>query len=398
MASAQKYDLYSDRFRLETYDIFAEMRRRDPVFCQPGVDGETPLWFITRYDDALAALLDDERFVRDRSLAMAGKGRSPETIEAHMLNKEGEEHRRLRRLVAKAFTPRRVEGLRPRIQEITDELIGAVEARGRMDLIEDLSFPLSITVIARLLGIPPADSDRFSRWSDAVVTPALDEEANAEYATRMGEFIAYLRELIARRRARPEDDLVSAMLHVEDETDRLTEAEVISTVLLLMVAGHETTVNAIANGVLVLLEHPDQLSRLLDDPDLLPPAIEELLRFEGPVERSMMRWAAADVELRGRTIRRGDRVVIVLGAANHDEDRFPDAGSFDLERRDRKHLAFGQGSHYCLGAPLARLEMEIALRTLFRRLPGMRLAVPREELTWRPLPMFRSLTALPLAW
>ena len=407
MAATRKYDLYSDRFRAETYATFAQMRAEDPVFCQPGIDGETMIWFVTRHEDVVAVLLDDERFVRDPSLALTAEDLEafstglPESfafIDQHMLNRDGEDHRRLRRLVTKAFTPRMVEELRPRIQEIADELIDTVEARGEMDLVEECAFPLPITVIAELLGIPVADRDRFRQWSNAIVTPALGPEALAEFGELMSGFVAYLYELFERRRANPGEDLVSALLQVRDGGDTLSEQELFSMVVLLIVAGHETTVNLIGNAVLALLEHPDQLAELRRDPAQMPGAIEEFLRYDGPVERTLNRWAATDVELGGQTIRRGDIVIAILGSADRDPDRFPDPDRLDITREDTKHIAFGRGSHYCLGAPLARLEGEVALTTLLRRLPNLRLAVTSEELTWRPVPLFRSLASLPVAW
>jgi cytochrome P450 len=407
MATTRKYDLYSDDFRRDTYETFARMRADDPILCQPGIDGETMIWFVTRHDDVVSVLLDDETFVRDLALALdpdtvaAWTSQLPESfafIEQHMLNRDGEDHRRLRRLVTKAFTPRMVEQLRPRIQEIADDLIDAVEARGEMELVEEYAFPLPITVIAELLGIPAADRDRFRRWSNAVVTPALTPESVAEFGALMNDFIAYLRELFERRAREPAEDLVSALLQVRDGGDTLSEQELFSMVVLLIVAGHETTVNLIANATLALLEHPDALARLRDDPSLVPAAIEECLRYDSPVERTLNRWAARDVELGGHQIRRGDSVIAIVGSANRDPERFPEPDSLDLDREDNKHIAFGRGSHYCLGAPLARLEGEIAVATLLRRLADLRLAVPREELAWRPVPLFRALASLPVAW
>ena len=407
MAATRKYDLYSDEFRSTSYETFARMRAEDPVFCQPGIDGETMIWFITRYEDVVAVLLDDDRFVRDPALALtpeeleafsSGLPESFAFIDQHMLNRDGEDHRRLRRLVTKAFTPRRVEQLRPRIQEIADELIDRVEARGEMELVEELAFPLPITVIAELLGIPIADRDRFRRWSNAMVTPALGPEAMAEFGAQMNEFVAYLHDLFARRRKEPGDDLVSALLQVRDGGDTLSDQELFSMVVLLIVAGHETTVSLIGNAVLALLRHPDACAELERDPSRIASAIEELLRYDSPVERTLTRWAATDVELDGHTIGRGDLVIAVLGSANRDPDRFPDPDVLDLDRGDTKHVAFGRGSHYCLGAPLARLETEVALTTLLRRLPGLRLSVSESELAWRPVPLFRSLVALRVAW
>jgi cytochrome P450 len=405
-ATGRKYDLYGEAFRADPYRVFAQMRRNDPVFQQPGLDGETMIWFATRYEDAAAVLLDDERFVRDPRLALTpeeleAREQFPlalEAIENHMLNRDGDDHRRLRRLVTKAFTPKIVEELRPRIQAIADELLDAVESKGEMDLSAAYAFPLPITVIAELLGVPTADQDRFREWSDAVITPAVSQEELERFFESMGEFVAYLTDLFAARRAEPRDDLISALLSARDENDALSENEVFGTVVLLIVAGHETTVGLIGNAVLNLLAHPDQLERVRADRSLIPAAIEEVLRYEGPVERTLNRWAATDVELGGRTIVRGDLVIAIVNAADRDPERFPDPDTLDIGREDTRHLAFGRGSHYCLGAPLARLEAEIALETLFRRLPGLRLAVPREELAWRPTPGFRRVVALPVAW
>jgi cytochrome P450 len=406
VASTQrKYDLYGDEFRADPHRVFAQMREHDPVVCQPGVDGETMIWFVTRYDDATAMLLDDERFVRDQRLALTEEELAEhplppafELIDNHMLNRDGDDHRRLRRLVTKAFTPKMVEQLRPRIQAIADELLDAVEKRGEMDLSADYAFPLPITVIAEMLGVPHADQARFQEWSDVIITPALDDEAIERASAQMGDFVAYLTALFAARRAEPRDDLVSALLAARDEEDALSEAELFGTVVLLIVAGHETTVGLIGNAVVNLLAHPDQLELVRADPSLLPGAIEEVLRYEGPVERTLNRWATTDVELGGHMIRRGELVIAILNSADRDPNRFPEADRLDVCRAGAKHLAFGRGSHYCLGAPLARLETEIALETLFRRLPGLRLAVEPNELEWRPMPTFRRVSVLPVAW
>jgi cytochrome P450 len=404
MAATRKYDLYSPEFRAKTYETFAQMRAEDPVFAQPGIDGETMLWFVTSHDEAVAVLLDDKRFVRDPALALtseelaAFRGDAPEVIsfiDDHMLNRDGDEHRRLRKLVTKAFTPRMVEQLRPRIQEIADDLIDAVEARGEMELIDDFAFPLPITVIAELLGIPVEDRGSFRSWSSAIVTPALTPEDLENFVTLAGEFVAYLRELFELRRAAPGNDLVSALVRVDEGGDTLSEQELSSMVALLIIAGHETTVGLIGNAVLALLQHPEQRREFERDPVR---SVEELLRYDSPVERTLNRWAAADVELGGKTIKKGEGVIVIVGSANRDAARFSEPDRLDLGREDVKHLAFGRGSHYCLGAPLARVEAEIALTTLLRRLPSLRLAMSPDELYWRPVPLFRSLAELRIAW
>jgi cytochrome P450 len=320
-------------------------------------------------------------------------------IDSNMLNRDGDDHRRLRRLVSKAFTPRMIERLRPRVQEIADDLLDPVVPEGAMDLVSAFAFPLPITVIAELLGVPPADRDRFRVWSDAMVRPALAAAELERFGALMTDFVAYLRALFEERRREPGEDLVSALVAVQDGGDTLSEEELSSMVALLIVAGHETTVSLIGNAVLALLTHPERRAAIERDPSLLPRAVEELIRYDGPVERALNRWAAVDVELRGQTIRRGESVIVILGAADRDPERFEEADTLDLaSQREARHLGFGRGSHFCLGAPLARLEAEIALGTLLRRLPGLRLAVSQDDLRWRPAPLFRSLIALPVAW
>jgi cytochrome P450 len=383
------------------------MREEDPVHRWTGLVDETPIWYVTRYEEAVAVLLDDSRFRLDlrevltpEELEAAGAPTDPvrQLIDNHMLNKDGDDHRRLRRLVTKAFTPRMVEGLRPRIEEIADELLDGVQARCRMELVDDYAFPLPITVIAELLGIPPEDRARFRAWSNAAVTPSRGPGGSERFLDEMREFAGYLNALLAERRASPRDDLLSALLHAEEAGDALSEPELVSMLFLLIIAGHETTVGLIGNGVLALLLHPEHLAALREDPDRIPEAIEELLRYDGPVERSMTRWAAEDVELAGRLIRRGEAVIVVLGAADRDPARFADPDAIVFGREDNPHVAFGRGPHYCLGAPLARVEGEIAIRRLLARMPRLRLAVAPDELAWRPVPMFRSLLSLPVAW
>jgi cytochrome P450 len=408
MATTRKYDLYSSDFRETTHETYARMRRDDPVHRQPGLDGETPIWFVTRYEDVVAVLLDDTRFVVDPALALTAEelesrqaelgSLGDERVSENLLTKDGDDHRRLRRLVTKAFTPRMVEQLRPRIQEIADDLLDATASRASMDLVDDYAFPLPITVIAELLGIPSEDRDRFRRWSNTFVLPALTPELQEQFRVHTDEFVAYLDELFAARRAAPQDDLLSALVQAEEAGDHLSQNELYSMAVLLIVAGHETTVSLITNAALALLTHPQELGRLRSDPALLDSAVDELLRFDSPVERGITRWAATDVELGGKTISRGDLVIPVVGSANRDAERFPNADVLDLGREDVKHVGFGRGSHYCLGAPLAKVEAEIALRTLFTRLPTLRLAIAEDDLYWRPIPIFRALASLPVAW
>lgn len=403
LPTERKYELYSQATKNDPYRVFDQMRQSDPVFCQPGIDGKTMIWFLTRYDDVQLLLRDDGRFVRDEHNAVPPeKAYQPNPLEAllsnHMLNKDGADHRRLRDLVSKAFTPVRVKELRSRIQVLTDELLEGVQARGQMDLMADYAFQVPTIVISELLGVPVADRARFKAWSNAFVAPALDEASQAQAFQLLQEFIEYLRELFAARRQAPQNDLISALLRAEEAGDQLNEAELFSTTILLIVAGHETTVNLIGNAVLALLRQPEAKRLLQKEPARMEAAVEEFLRFDSPVERALVRWAAQDTVLDGHAIKRGDLVIGVLGAANRDPQHFAQPKKLNFERGPQRHLAFGHGAHYCLGAPLARLEGEIALNTLLRRLPNLRLAAPESELIWRTIPMFRGLTSLPVAW
>ena len=384
------------------------MREESPVHVQPGLDGKTPIWFVTRYDGVVALLTDNERFVLDAKLALTpdeiaardadSSFERDERVNENLLSKDGDDHRRLRRLVTKAFTPRMVEQLRPRIQDIANELIDRVAERGRMELVDDFAFPLPITVIAELLGIPVQDQERFREWSNSFVLPPMTPALQEQLARHTDEFVAYLDDFFASRRAEPTDDLITALVQAEDAGDHLSENELYSMVVLLIVAGHETTVSLITNAVLALLTNPSQLAELRADRSLLPSAVEELLRYDSPVERTIPRWAAVDVELGGQSIRRGEPVIAVVGSANRDGSRFADPDTLDLRREGGKHVGFGRGPHFCLGAALARLETEIALATLLERLPNLRLAIGEDDLYWRPIPIFRSLASLPVAW
>jgi cytochrome P450 len=407
MVEGQKYDIYSQDFRKRTHEIFARMRQEDPIIKQPGLDGVTPIWFVSSYQAVEQMLLDDKTFVRDPALAFDAEQLakwwgepSPATslVDNHMLNKDGVDHRRLRTLVSKAFTPRVIQELRPRIQQIADELVDRVDGAGQMELVAEYAFPLPITVIGELIGIPSRDRDDFRIWSDAFVRPAISPEEQQASLAKLGEFAAYIRNLVAAKRRDPGDELLSALIHVEEAGDRLNESELFSMLALLIVAGHETTVSLIGSATLTLLQHPDLMQELRTHPDRMAGALEELLRYDTPVERALNRFVAADTMLEGAAMKRGDLVIAILGSANRDEAKFTDAARLLPERKPNPHMAFGKGAHYCLGAPLARLEGEIALNTMLRRLPKLELAVPVESLAYRDVPLFRSLVSLPVRW
>lgn len=403
--AARTYDLYSQAFKRDAYRTLGTMRDQDPVHQQRSLDGSTMIWFLTRFDDVEAALRDSKRFVRDPRLAGHTLPTNPleDLLGNHMLNRDGDDHRRLRGLVQQAFTPRRVSALLPRIEAVTEELLDELAPQGEMDLVGDFAYPLPTTVILEMLGVPAADRGLFRAWSNALLAPALDEASVREAGRLLGEFTDYLRALFAERRKAPRDDLLSALLHAEEDGHKLSEHELFSTMVLLIVAGHETTVNLIANASLALFRDAGSRASFeraasMNDHAALTRAIEEFIRFDGPVERALNRWAAEDVRIRGRTIRRGEPVILVLGAANRDPARFEGADALELTRSANPHLGFGKGAHYCLGAPLARLEAAVALRALFTRLPGLRLAVPSETVRYRELPGFKALEALPVRW
>jgi cytochrome P450 len=314
-----------------------------------------------------------------------------------MLNADPPDHTRLRALVQGAFTPGLVEGMRARVRVIAEQLLDGIAGRPQVDLIRDYALPIPTTVIAEMLGVPVEDRHRFHRWSRTILLSSSSSWGQWKALPSAWAFLRYIRRLIAARRAAPRDDLVSALVRAEEAGDRLTADELVSMVFLLLVAGHETTVNLIGNGTLALLEHPAELARLRADEKLIRPAVEELLRFGSPVETATRRFAREDVPLAGATIPRGALVLAVIASANRDGRVFADPDKLDLTREPNRHLSFGLGAHYCLGAALARLEGQIAITTLLRRAPGLRLAVPPGELRWRPGLVLRGLKALPVS-
>jgi len=357
----------------------------------------------------LAVLNDNDHFVKDfkQTLVPAERPSTKTTslhkrINENMLFSDPPDHTRLRALVNQAFTPRRVEQMAGRIQVIATELLKEVDGRQpappKMDIIADYALPLPVIVICEMLGVPAADQAEVADWSQAIISPGGKRLGYRERRQKMRALVNYLGQMFADRRQRPQDDLVTALVQAEMAGDKLNEAELASMVALLLVTGHETTVNLIGNGVLALLQHHDQLALLQEKPALWPTAVEELLRYDGPVETSTTRWLRADYEFKGQLMQRGDIIRVVLTSANRDTAHFQSPDQLDVKRSQNKHLAFGHGIHYCLGAPLARLEGEIALHTLFTRYPTLQLAVPITDLKWRSGVLFRGLETLPLVW
>jgi len=394
------------------FNPWLEENRRDPYPAYRRLRESAPIrwnrwqrsWLLSRYED-VAEVLRDPRFTTDRRALLPfrvmrrASRRHPDFVnllDRNLLMLDGEEHRRVRSLVSKAFTPRRVEALRPRVEEIVDELLEAVAGHGELELVRDLAHPLPVIVIAELLGVPLEDRERFRGWSNDVVQilDLLSGREGLGPAWRGSEGLAtYFRGLLAERRRAPRDDLLSAMLAAEEDGRALDEADLLSLCALLLAAGHETTTNLIGNAVLALLRHPDERKRLQQDPGLVAGAVEEFLRFDSPVQVTD-RVVTEDLEFRGHLFRRGQLTVCLLGAANRDPERFAEPDRLDVARADRGHLAFGLGPHVCLGAPLARLEAEIALAGLLGRFPDFRGAI--EPPARRPSVVLRGPLSLPL--
>jgi cytochrome P450 len=403
-ASAGTPDIRSPEFKANPWPACAHLRAEQPV-ARLGLPGLGDAYLVSRYDDA-AAVLRDERFAKDpRAARDPDDPRRPwmpaalKPLARTMLDSDGERHRRLRNLVRDAFAPRYIAQLEPRVQTLTDELLQRMAASGRADLVADYALRLPLTVIAEMLGVAERDRLRFRRWVAALigVTPSTRPTIGAVLALpRVLLMMRLLRRLVADRQAHPRDDLVSRLAGMEQGNDRLSEDELLSMVALLLIAGYETTVNLIATGTMLLLGRPDQLARLREEPDMIGPAVEELLRLANPVDVATERYARADVEVGGVAIPRGSLVLVGIVAANADESHFPHAEDLDLARQENRHLAFGLGPHYCLGAPLARLEGRIAIAALIRRFPDLRLAIPPERLRWRRTVTLRSLESLPV--
>lgn len=389
------YDLFTQAFKQSAHETFARMRQEMPIYASKAPNGSTS-WYVTRYDDVVAVLKDNVNFCKDSHQATGKKRGSSiqQRINENMLFADPPDHTRLRALVGQAFTPRRIENMRPRIQAITEQLLDNVG--DEFDLIAEFALPLPVMVICDLLGIPEADQTAVIQGSQAIISPG-GKGLNAKERRRMiRDFVAYLQALFKDRQQRPQDDMITDLVQAEESGDKLSEEELSSMVALLLVTGYETTVNLFGNGVLALLRNQDQLALVKANEALWHTAVEELLRYDGPVETSTTRWVRQDVTFRGHQMRRGDIMRVVLTSANRDAGVFKRPFTLDLTRQENKHLAFGFGIHYCLGAPLARLEGVIGLQTLFHRIPNLQLAIPAEELRWRLGILFRGLESLPV--
>ena len=397
-----QYNPLTPEVRANPYPLYRQLREQDPVHWSELMAS----WVLTRYDD-VEAVLRDPRFSTARrrtgnrfteQLMEMQEQMGPIGQATTMLRADPPEHTRLRNLVSKAFTPRAIEAMRPHIQQIVDELLDAVAGSDRFDLIHDLAYPLPVIVIAEMLGVAPEDRDRFKRWSGDIAAtlggPMLSPEVIQQAIASSREMTDYFRGVIEIRRKEPEDDLLSALIAAKEQGEALSEHEVLATCVLLLVAGNETTTNLIGNGMVALLQHPDQLEQLRDDPSLTESAVEEFLRYDGPVQATG-RTATEDVEVGGTVIKEGQVAFTLLGAANHDPAQFANPDTLDITRKDNRHLAFGHGIHFCLGAQLARVEAQVAFETLLRRFPDLKLGADGVE--WGGAFILRGPKALPLA-
>jgi cytochrome P450 len=375
-----RFNPFLPEYRADPYPFYARLRREAPMYWSPVLRG----FILTRHAD-VTALLQDKRFSVERQHSTLFKRLKPfdnldpefaATILSSLLMVDPPRHTRLRRLVNKVFTPRMVARLQPRIDALVDELLDAAAARGTMDVVDDLAYPLPVIVIAEMLGLPPADRDRIRRWSHVLaglLDPLQASGGLAQLQRTYEDVVAYMGDVFADRRAAPRDDLISALVAVEDGGDTLSESELVGLTVLILGAGHETTTNLIGNAVIALLRFPEQRRRLAADPSLLPTAVEEFLRWDSPVQITD-RVATEDCDVAGTRVRKGTIVAAVLGAANRDPERYPDPDALDVGRADNPHLSFGHGVHFCLGAALARLETQAAIGALLRRFPDFHTA------------------------
>ncbi|MER5807265.1 cytochrome P450 [Streptomyces sp. NPDC002033] len=379
-------------FTADPYPVYAALRERGPVH-RVHVPGTGDVWLVLGRDEVRAALTDP-RLCNDIRHSATWKSDGGNAIGLNMLQTDAPHHTRLRRLVAREFTAGRVEAMRPRVRQIADGLLDALPAAGTADLVAGYALPLPLTVICELLGVPSSDQPLFHTWSTELVAPSSPAAAGAAAA----DMSAYFAALVAAKADDPGPDLMTALVLASAEEDGLSPEELLGMAFLLLVAGHETTVNLISSGVLALLRHPGQLAALRADPSLIDGAVEEMLRYDGPVTAAAFRHAAESVEIAGVRIPAGDSVMLSLAAASRDPGHFPEPDRFDIRRSAQGHLAFGHGIHHCLGAPLARLEGRIAVETLLRRLPDLALAIAPESVERRPGAMLRGVSALPVRW
>jgi len=402
--SSEGIVLADPQMKSNPYELYRQLRAESPVCRVKFTEQSSYAWLITRYDDVIS-VLRDPRIANDRRnipsskqsvrLRVLYKVFGP--VIFNMLTSDEPNHTRLRGLVHKAFTQKRVEELRARVESLTNELAHALREKQTWDVVGDYALPIPTTIIAEMLGVPSADRKRFKRWSDSLLlSSATSWTGMIRNVPMFMAFLRYIRGLVKARRKNPQDDLISALVLAEEAGDKLTEDELVSMIFLLLIAGYETTVNLIGNGTLALLENPEQLEKLRANPGLAVPAVEEFLRYYSPLDYTQSRGARTDITIAGSTIRAGDIIVAAIGSANRDELQFTNPDVMDITRDPNRHIAFGQGIHYCLGAFLARMEAQIAFRTIVEHFPDLRLAVARDTLQWRKSMLIRGLEELPV--
>lgn len=395
-------NFYSGEFKKQAYSIYEKLRNEHPIYPITMPTGHTA-WVFTRYEDCVNILKDKRLFKNPASIP--SNQLTPQnmvqddiiSIMYHsMFTSDPPDHTRLREIAHKAFTPKIITELKDCIQEIADELLNQVKEKGEMELIEDFAFPLPIIVICDLLGIPKEDRNLFRKWSNTILENQNDPSKFPIIRKSFVEFLDYMKIIFNDRKKNPQNDLVTALVQAEENGEKLSENELYATVYVLIVAGHETVVNLIGNGTLALLENPDQLIKLKEQPKLIQPAVEELLRYSSPLEVSTDRWIGEEIKIYGHQLKPGDMAIAVLASANRDERKFKQPKKLDITRDPNKHIAFGNGIHYCLGAPLARLEGKIAFSSLLHHMPNLELKVDPSTLHYQDTFLVRGLKELPL--
>ena len=399
---AEGETLWSPHVRANPFPLYQRMREEFPIHRITDPQTGMHFWLMTRYADVLSTV-KDPRFTQDPTrlpdeVRQRFFGHKLRALSRHLLTVDPPDHTRLRSLVSKVFTPRRIEELRPRITAICSQLLDSLSAEGSGgDFLKHVAFPLPVIVIAEMLGIPPEERDQFREWTQAFFAPPSKD---AQEKTRQVHqlFFKYLEDIFEKRRQEPRDDLISGLIAVQEQGERLSPEELTSMVFLLLVGGYETTGNLLGNGLFSLLRHPDELQRLREDRALIPSAVEEMLRYCGPFELSILRFAKEDLELHGQHIQAHEALRVNYLAADRDAEQFSEPDRFDVSRTPNKHVGFGHGIHFCLGAPLARLEAITLFELMLERLPGLRLTMEPEQHAWRPSAQARGLVSLPLAF
>ncbi len=395
-------DITSGEFKANPFDFYARLREEAPVF-RTTIGGKIPVWLVTRYEDVKSVLMD-ERFAKDKRNVKAKTALDVtwmpgfiRAMENNMLDMDAPDHTRLRNLVHKAFTPRRIQEMQSRIESLSHETLAKAKSKGQFDLVEDYALPIPATVIAEILGVPASDMTRFHRWTSSLLQSNAASTIGAmKMIPTMWQLFRYVKGQLENRRKHPKDDMLTALIEAEENGDSLSTDEAIAMVVILLIAGHETTVNLIASGTLALLENPKELELLRSDVSLMPSAVEEILRYTVPVETATERYAKEPITMHGVTIPAGGLTLAALASANRDESVFENPDTLDISRSPNRHFSFGHGIHYCLGAPLARMEGAIALDTLIHELPDLSLAVHPETLKWRNGMVIRGLDKLPV--